>query len=109
MKQLLAAQKKKINTAICQAAPGIFSDGYWESTQIIWDALTIACDKNGFVWAIEGSKYDADEVSGALVQKTWNFSVTDGQQRKSYGVVVAAGAGGVIEPLSKYDICAYII
>ena len=106
MKQILSAQKKKINNSICGTSPGIFSDEYWNGVKRVWDALDNVCKRDGLVWAIEGSKYDTDD-NGSLCRKTWQFSVSDGQ-RQSIGVVVAAGAGSVSDPLSKYDVVSYI-
>ena len=106
MKNLLKKQTNIINSYICGTANGIFNDEFWAGQDIVAAALDACCEENGFEWHIECSKYDHNE-NGTPCRKTWMFSVTDGQ-RKSYGVIVAAGCGTVNNPLSRYDIVAYI-
>lgn len=106
MKKLLKKQTKKINNAICGAAKGIYNDESWLGYQIVIHELSKVCEANQMEWEIFSSKYDQNE-DGNLCRKVWNFRVTDGQ-REGFGIIVAAGAGTVSDPLSKYDIVAYM-
>ena len=105
MAQLLATQRRQINREIC-GTPGLFSDESWEAIHGVFDRLTKVCEANGFEWHLAGTKYFHDST-GSPCRKVWSFTVTDGR-RSSDGVVIAAGAGSVADPLSRYDVVAYI-
>jgi len=50
--------------------------------------------------------------NGVDVRKVWTFEIefinARGKRDTLYGVLTAAGAGSVQEPLSKYDVTAYV-
>ena len=106
MKKLTQKQIKKINKAICGAAKGIYNDESWLGYQIVTHELSKVCEANQMEWELISSDYSQDE-NGNLCRKVWRFRVTDGQ-REGFGVIVAAGAGTVSDPLSRYDIVAYM-
>jgi len=101
-------QAKKIVNKIIPKTPGFYSDESWEGIQPIWKAF----DETGLNWAMTGSKYDQDERS-VPTRKTWKveiyFTNNRGKETILYGTVVASGAGTVNDPLSRYDITAYVM
>ena len=105
MAQLLATQKRKINKEI-SGTPGIFSDDNWEAVYKVLARLTRACEMHGLEWVMNNTRYFHDE-NGNPCRKVWTFTVTDGR-RESTGVIIAAGAGTVADPLCRYDVVAYI-
>ena len=102
-----AQAKKVVNNKIIphDRIKGFFSDENWAGIQQIWDAFNNA----GLNWSITNSEYTND--GGVPTGKTWNiqidFTNKRGQPMSIFGVVRAAGAGTVEEPLDRYDIVAY--
>jgi hypothetical protein len=103
--------KRYVNKILGEHSKGIFSDQSWEGINKIWKAL----DDNGIVYTMTGAEYQKDNQSGMPVRKQWKFEVEfwnekgeRGRMVKLYGVVIASGAGTVEDPLSRYDIIAYV-
>ncbi len=103
MRELTALQRKRINKVLDGGFRGIFSDEYWLPVRMIFEKLSAL---EGFDWSIDRAFYvhSDDQVP---IGKRWHFTVTDGK-RSSEGVIIAAGCGTFEDPLSKYDIVAYI-
>lgn len=102
-----AQLKSQINKAICGVSKGIFSDESWEGVSPIWEALNGIC-KGVTEWTMESTKYDHDENNNPC-RKSWHFQVkAPCFKNPIYGTVVASGAGTMKDPLSKYDVCAYV-
>jgi hypothetical protein len=97
---------KLINQLLSPLTRGFFSDENWAPVNKIWKAMESA----GFDFTMEKAEYqhDKDQVP---ISKTWHFKVVfandKGKQMEIWGVVVAAAAGTVEDPLSKYDLVAY--
>lgn len=86
---------------------GFFSDEAWEGVNQIWTAF----NDHKIDWNISGSEYyPVREVPPQ--GKVWNFEIefinNKGRKTTLYGFVIASGAGTVEDPLSKYDIAAYV-
>jgi len=104
---LTPAQARRLaNKIISNAGKGLYSDESWKGVNEVWDAMTRA----KIDWTMTGSKYDSED--GVPVRKTWTFTVNymdkRGKQKELYGIVVASGAGSVDDPLSRYDVTAYV-
>lgn len=109
MKQLTKAQKKMVNQNIQDAGiKGLFEDNYWAPVRRIEMNLQALATTSGWQYQTEETRYIQDE-EGCPIRKEWLFSVSTPEGRKSYGVIFAAGAGTNQDPLSKYDISAYMI
>lgn len=86
---------------------GFFSDQSWEGVNQIWTAF----EQAGLDWNGAGSNYypAGDNPMGG---KIWKFEIhftnNKGKPTTLYGTVTAAGAGTVEDPLSRYDITAYV-
>lgn len=97
----------KINEVLHRHTKGFFTDDSWAPVNAIWKALT----DEGIDWTLEGTQYDhnRDQVP---TSKTWKFKVDFVNEKARpvtiYGVVVASGAGTVEDPLSRYDLVAYV-
>jgi len=87
---------------------GVFSDDSWQGVQQVWNAFNEA----GLDWDIMGSDYYPSSEGNPMGGKIWkievNFTNNKGRPTKLYGNVTAAGAGTVEDPLSRYDITAYV-
>ena len=99
--------KRYVNKVLHEHSKGMFSDQSWEGINKIWRAL----DDNGIQYVMTDAEYQKDET-GMPVRKQWKFEVEFFNEKsrmvKIYGVVIASGAGTVEDPLSKYDIIAYV-
>ena len=100
-----AKMRKILNKAVCNAAPGFYSDVYWEGQEKVVQALREECDKNNWTWWFQDVYYGHEE--GLPVRKTWQIIVSEDDKVKISGVIVAAGCGSVKDPLERYDIVAY--
>jgi hypothetical protein len=82
---------------------GFFSDDSWVPVHSIWKAL----ESRDITWEITNSKYDKDE-KGTPIRKMWYFKISfidnKNKQIELPGMITAAGAGTVQDPLSRYDI-----
>jgi hypothetical protein len=98
---------RKVNEILSRHTKGFFTDESWVPVNAIWKDLT----DEGIDWTLENTKYDHDR-DNVPTSKTWKFKVDfqneRGRPTTMYGVVVAAGAGSVQDPLSRYDLVAYV-
>lgn len=104
MKNFTVKMRNTLNRAVCGAATGIFSDDYWEGKNRVLSALSGICEKQGWGWEINSTRYEHE--NGKPVRKRWTLRVTDGR-RETFGLLVASGAGTVSDPLDRYDIISY--
>ena len=86
---------------------GFYNDKDWSNVNQIFKIF----NQHGLDWQIISSDYYQDHnnpTSQTPVGKKWKFEISfnnnKGKLTKLYGTVVAAGAGTVEDPLSKYDI-----
>lgn len=80
----------------------IYFDDYWVEVR---DIFTQIANIGGFV-SLDDVRYEHDE-NMVPVRKVWKFHVIiDGYS--FHGILTAHGAGTVDEPLSRYDISAYL-
>lgn len=97
------AAKNYIYRLIGDSTQGFFTDNSWENIHAIWNKL----DEAGIDNYLTDSKYYGG-VPGAPDGKRWDFEVNfinkRGNEDKLYGYVVAAFAGTVADPTSRYDI-----
>jgi len=81
----------------------LYKDSYWEGPKCIWDTF----DKLNLGWTMLDSKYRHDK-DGKPNAKEWKFEIHWHDKNMNYkttgGYLVAAGAGTVEDPLSKYDL-----
>ena len=100
-------QARRIINKMIPDIRGIFSDQSWEGIKRIWDAF----DAASIDWAIVDTKYFKD-AQGRPSGKEWKmeiyFTNNKGRETILYGTVTAHGAGTVEDPLSRYDITAYV-
>lgn len=98
---------RKVNEVLSRHTKGFFRDEDWRNVNVIWKDLTA----EGIDWTLEDTKYDHNR-EGVPTSKTWKFKVDfkneSGRSMTIYGVVVAAGAGTVADPLGRYDLTAYV-
>ena len=91
-----------------ESIKGFFADDDWAGINQIWNAFNQA----GLDWNIAGSDYyptdDGNPMGGKIWEVEINFTNNRGKPTKLGGTVTAAGAGTVEDPLSRYDITAYI-
>jgi len=99
--------KRIVNRLIGSVSRGIFSDESWQGIQRVWKALEKA-DIPSYVTSAEYRHNDQGVPNG----KVWTFEIpflnNRGRENKLYGTVVAGGAGSIDEPLSRYDVVAYV-
>jgi hypothetical protein len=99
---------RKVSEVLKRHTKGFFRDESWMPVNATWKALT----DEGIDWTLEKSFYNSDSQTRVPTSKTWEFWVDfqneKGRPMKLYGVIVAAGAGSVEDPLSRYDIVAYV-
>lgn len=96
--------KNKLNKILRQHTQGFFTDDYWQPVTSAFNALKEA----GYPVMINETKYRQDD-KGNPCEKVWFFEIEYSIGHKPfYGVLTAHGAGTVKEPLSRYDISAYI-
>jgi len=99
--------KKFVNNLLFPLTKGFFRDDSWKGVQRIWKEL----DRVGFDWVMTDNKYSHDE-EGRPSGKTWWFEVRFYNNNDRYtvlnGIVRAAGAGSIEDPLERYDLVAYV-
>ena len=99
--------KNIVNKLLQRHTRGFFTDNLWVPVHNIWKEL----DKSHIHYDIEKSDYQKDR-NGTPISKTWKFKIDfendRGRQNTLWGVVVASGAGTVTDPLSRYDLVAYV-
>lgn len=88
---------------------GFFNDKDWSGIKQIWNAF------KSLDWQIISADYYYDNnnpTSRMPAGKKWRFEISfnnnKGKPSKLYGTVVAAGAGTVEDPLSRYDITVQV-
>jgi len=96
--------KNRMNKILSETTKGLYSDECWAPVGAAWKALTAA----GFEPMVLEAKYGHDDSNGNPVSKTWKFEVAMETGKPMYGVITAHGAGTVADPLSRYDISAYV-
>lgn len=99
--------RNMVNKIIHPYTVGFFSDQYWEPVNQIRDAL----DQAGLSWSFTNNRYTHDE-QGRPNGKEWTFKVEFSNNRNRgttlWGIIKATGAGTIEEPLSRYDLVAYV-
>jgi hypothetical protein len=98
-----AGAKKAINETLRIKTAGLFSDEYWAP---VYDAFE-AIRAQGFDLWINESKYRED-ANGNPTEKCWKYQINMEVGKPIFGVLTAHGAGTVADPLSRYDISAYV-
>ncbi len=92
---------KQTNQKICGLSKGIFSDEYWNGIKPITDYLNES--EHGFYLNNTTYKHDAN---GIPFRKEWVY-ISESTKNPINVLVIASGAGSVVDPLSKYDVIAY--
>lgn len=103
--------KAKVKTLLYKAMKPfttnkIWKDTGWNGPSAIWNKL----NELNANWQLGKNEYykDRDNPSGPNVGKRWEWSLSwdndKGKNMKLSGLVTAAGAGSVKDPLDKYDI-----
>jgi len=101
---------KFVNGLLSRHTKGFFSDQDWgEIRRRVWDVL----DAEGIEYVVTKSEYiNKDNQTGMPTGKQWRFEISfqndKGKPTVLYGTVTASGAGSVDDPLSRYDIVAYV-
>ena len=83
----------------------VYHDTYWQGPQGIWNAFG-ELDLN---WSFSASsQYKHEKGNPMPVRKEWYFEIfwqnDKGKQMKLGGMLTAAGAGSVDQPLERYDL-----
>jgi hypothetical protein len=88
----------------------IYKDKGWSGPQCIWDTF----NRLDLAWHIDNAEYKRhkDDPGAAMpTSKEWTFTIHWnskegglGKHMKMSGIVTAAGAGSVKDPLDKYDV-----
>lgn len=96
--------KNQINRILREATAGLHRDEYWKPVADAWKRLADAG------WVVRLIKTEYRWEDGKPVEKFWQYEVYDGARLNSPipGVLTAHGAGTVEDPLSAYDISAYV-
>jgi hypothetical protein len=94
--------KNRINKILTATTKGRFNDEYWLPVQAAWKALHDA----GYQVQINSSEYQWE--NGKPKDKQWKFEIPAEKGKPFYGVLTCHGAGTVEDPLSVYDISAYV-
>jgi len=94
---------KQINNKICGMSKGIFSDEYWNGIKPITEYL----DTCGHEFYLDRAEYNHD-ANGTPNQKSWMYKLDIPNYKIPVMVlIIAAGAGTVKDPLSRYDVVCY--
>jgi len=95
-----------VNNILSTHSKGLFSDN-WGAITNLFKTLRA----NGIDADITSSQY-SHTTEGIPNSKKWRFEIDfmndKGRPTKLFGVVIAAGAGSVEDPLDRYDITAYV-
>jgi len=98
-----ATAKNRINKILAASTKGLHSDECWAPVSETWKALRSA----GFESNLLEAKYQQDD-NGNPVSKSWTFEIEMEAGKPFFGIITAHGAGTVSDPLSRYDISAYV-
>jgi hypothetical protein len=94
--------RNRINKLLGIHTKGFFDDDFWTPVNKAFAEL----DKAGFDYVLTGANYEHD-ANGNPCRKVWTFEVPFGN-KPFYGIITAAGAGSVNDPLDRYDVTAYV-
>lgn len=99
--------KNNVNRLLSRYSKGFFTDDSWKPVNTIWKAMNAAAIN----WVMTGSQYREND-EGLPSSKEWKFEVyfddKNGRHKTLYGIIIASGAGSVSDPLSRYDLVAYV-
>jgi hypothetical protein len=99
--------KKFVNNLLHRHTKGFFNDDYWQPITKTFKELS----RHGIEYVIEKTQYLKND-DGAPSAKIWSFTIEfyNDKSRKTtlYGTITASGAGTVADPLSRYDVVAYV-
>jgi len=99
---------KAINNKICGAAPGLYSDEYWNGVSKVHLALKEVAHELNVSCNLNNSKYEQDEADKVPSRKRWVYLVEGYRWKEPIAIVIiASGAGTISDPLKQYDIIAY--
>ena len=100
-------QAKRIVNKLIPQNTGIFSDDHWAGVKQVFDAFNQA----GIDWRLMHADYRHDDQNKPI-GKDWQFNVVfnnnKGKETILHGIISAAGAGSVEDPLDRYDVTAYV-
>lgn len=100
----------RVNKILSDFSKGIFSDDSWQAVHKIFAKLK----EVGLDVELLGAKYggQSDSSGGLPTYKEWQISIpftnNKGKSVQLIGQITAHGAGTVEDPLSRYDITAYV-
>ena len=98
---------RTINNKLYELTKGFYNDEYWAGPAKVWKFLK----DMGLEIVINSAEYHHDD-KGTPTSKVWVFETTfvneKGKEQVLHGVVTASGAGSVEDPLSRYDLTAYV-
>jgi hypothetical protein len=96
-----------VNKLLDKHTRGFFTDTYWKPIHESFKELS----KNNIPYELTESKYTQDS-NGNPTTKRWKFTITFSNDKMRYvtlyGLITASGAGTVEDPLSRYDVTAYV-
>ena len=99
--------KKFVNNLLGRYTKGFFRDEYWRPVNKTLEELR----KHG-IHPIVNSEYRTSRFMSMPDSKIWNLKIefvnNKGRETTIYGVIVASGAGTTDDPLSVYDLVAYV-
>jgi|WetSurMetagenome_2_1015567.scaffolds.fasta_scaffold374983_2 hypothetical protein len=95
--------KNRINAILRDTTKGLFSDDCWQPVNQAWRVLR----QHGFEAQVTNTRYGHDANSNPS-EKVWFFEIPFEGKKPFQGVLTAHGAGTVEDPLSRYDISAYV-
>lgn len=99
--------KRKINEVLGRHTKGFFRDEFWKPVDDIWkDFVKEGID--AYLINTEYYKNDAGTPSGKIWKFYVEFTNEKGRVVQLYGIMQASGAGTVKDPLSVYDLVAYV-
>ena len=96
-----------INNKLYELTKGFYTDEYWAGPAKVWKFLK----DMGLEVVITKAEYHHDD-KGTPNSKIWLFEISfineKGKEQILRGVMTAAAAGTVEDPLSRYDLTAYV-
>lgn len=98
------AFKNHVNKLLDFHTKGFFTDDFWQPVHATFKEL----DAQGIEYELTGARYEHD-ANNTPCRKVWTFEVQAPKGKPLYGVITAAGAGTVEDPLARYDVTAYVV
>jgi len=95
--------RNQINKILREKTAGYHTDQFWTPINEAFQALR----NIGIEVTITNTWYDQDERWNPI-RKTWQIEIPFGDKKPLHGVIIAAGAGTIAEPLATYDVVAYV-